>query len=387
MRRHCCCAYPCRVSVLWVVTIAVTALALGVVIGRAARGPASNEAAGDELRVLRTVLDVIPDGAAIVDAADRVTASSSNWATLGLLHAGRIAPAELRELHRAALKSQEPGAVEITVSPGGSRIAQWEGRFQVSPLDSQTTLVIAQDLSEERRLSDVRRDFVANVSHELKTPVAALLLLAEGVKAAGDDHDQASHFADRMQVEVRRLNEMVSDLVELSRVQGEAHTRASGPVAVADFVAEAVDAMRVSAGQRAITVNVAAIDPDLTVFGDKSQLATAMRNLVSNAINYSPPKTSVGIGVRATEDTVALSVTDQGAGISPADQSRIFERFYRVDPARSRETGGTGLGLAIVKHVCANHGGDVAVWSRLGEGSTFTLTLPRHHESRTEGSP
>lgn len=361
---------------MWVVVVA--ALVLGVALGYAARKPPADEDASDQLRVLRTVLDVIPDAAAIVDSADRITASSSNWATLGLLHAGRVAPSDLRELHRTALRSGEPQALEVNVTPGGSRMAQWEARFQVSPLDADTTLVIAQDLSEERRLNDVRRDFVANVSHELKTPVAALVLLAEGVKAAHDDSEQAAHFAERMQVEARRLSELVSDLVELSRVQGEALTRASAPVVVADFVAEAVDAMRVSAQQRSITVNVSHIDPALAVFGDKSQLATALRNLVSNAINYSPPKTAVGIGVKASTDSVAISVTDQGAGISATDQVRIFERFYRVDPARSRETGGTGLGLAIVKHVCANHGGDVTVWSKVGDGSTFTLTFPRH---------
>jgi two-component system sensor histidine kinase SenX3 len=365
------------VSTVWALALAALASGAGAAVAvTVMRTKIPAAASYDPLAVLRTVLDVIPDAAAIVDESDKVVAASSNWASRGLLHAGRVAPHEVRVLHREALAAHAGSAVELTIVPNGSRLAQWEARIQVTPLDEAVTLIVAQDLSEERRLNDVRRDFVVNVSHELKTPVAALSLLAESVKVAASDPQKAAHFADRIGIEVTRLAELVSDLVELSRVQGEAPSRAMQRVTVAAIVAEAVDATRTSAEQRDIAVVVGDIDSQWAVYGDPSQLTTALRNLVSNAINYSPRTTRVGIGVRRLQGRMEISVTDQGPGIAPAEQARVFERFYRVDPARSRETGGTGLGLAIVKHVCANHGGEVTLWSRLGEGSTFTLLLP-----------
>jgi two-component system sensor histidine kinase SenX3 len=219
---------------------------------------------------------------------------------------------------------------------------------------------------------------VANVSHELKTPVGALSLLAEAVQAADGDTERARKFAARMQIEVRRLTAMLSDLVELSRVQDDAPLQNSKPVLVDMIIAEAVDGMHITAEQRKINIVVAEDIAVGKIFGDESQLVAALRNLISNAIKYSPSGTKVGIGAKRVNDSIEISVTDQGPGISEEDQHRVFERFYRVDPARSRETGGTGLGLAIVKHVCANHGGDCFVWSREGEGSTFTLRFPAY---------
>jgi two-component system sensor histidine kinase SenX3 len=181
-----------------------------------------------------------------------------------------------------------------------------------------------------------------------------------------------------MQIEVRRLTAMLSDLVELSRVQDDAPLQNSKPVLVDSIIAEAVDGMHITAEQRRIEVVVADNIAVGKIFGDESQLVAALRNLISNAIKYSPVGTKVGIGAKRLNDFIEIYVTDQGPGISEENQPRVFERFYRVDPARSRETGGTGLGLAIVKHVCANHGGDCFVWSREGEGSTFTLRFPAY---------
>jgi two-component system sensor histidine kinase SenX3 len=338
----------------------------------------------DQISALKQILDVLPDAAAVVDATDIVVASSSNCVAMGIITSDRLAPVELRALNREAHRTGKTVSRDATISRTGDAMGDWEARLQVSPLESGYSLVLAQDLSEERRLNDVRRDFVANVSHELKTPVGALSLLAEAVQAADQDIAQARHFAARMQLEVRRLTDLIADLVELSRVQGDAPLRNSKPVPVQDIVAEAVDSMKIAAEKRGIQVNVA---PDIAVgsiFGDEAQLVTALRNLVSNAINYSPEGTKVGVGVRREDDFIELTVTDQGPGISEIDQTRIFERFYRVDPARSRETGGTGLGLAIVKHVCANHGGDCTVWSRLGEGSTFTLQFPVYNSPQNQ---
>ncbi len=203
-------------------------------------------------------------------------------------------------------------------------------------------------------------------------------LLAEAVQAADSDVEQVRHFANRMQLEARRLTDLIADLVELSRVQGEAALRNSKPVVTSSIISEAVDATKLAADKRDIQVTVTDSPDSGRIFGDEAQLVAALRNLVSNAINYSPPGTKVGIGTRRADGMIEISVTDQGPGIAEAELSRIFERFYRIDPARSRETGGTGLGLAIVKHICANHGGDCTVWSRVGEGSTFTLRFPAY---------
>lgn len=335
--------------------------------------------------MLTEVLDVIPDAAVLVDSADHVIASSSNSAAMGLVVGDRLGPVELRALNRESGRLGQTLSKECVIKRNGTKLGEWEARLQVSPLGEGVALMIAQDLSESRRLNDVRRDFVANVSHELKTPVGALSLLAEAIQAADNDTAQVRKFADRMQLEVRRLTDLVSDLVELSRVQSETHVRNLRAVAVSDIIAEAVDAMKLAAQQRDITVALSDTSAVGSVYGDEKQLTTALRNLVSNAINYSPPNTRVGVGARLVGDTVEISVTDQGPGISDADQERVFERFYRVDPARSRETGGTGLGLAIVKHVCANHGGDCTVWSQLGEGATFTLHLPAYVGNGEQG--
>ena len=343
----------------------------------------------DRVAALREILDVLPDAAAVVDSQDRVLASSSNCVAMGLVIGDRLGPIELRALNREVNRLGKSLSRETTIGQSANGLGGWEARLQLSPLDEELSLLIAQDLSEERRLNEVRRDFVANVSHELKTPVGALALLAEAVQSADTDIEQVRHFSSRMQIEVARLIEMIADLVELSRVQGDTAMRHSEPVSVHNLISAAVDDVRVVASEHQIELTVAeSLDVGL-IFGDERQLVTAIRNLLSNAINYSPKGTKVGIGARIVEESIEISVTDQGPGIPEAELSRIFERFYRVDPARSRDTGGTGLGLAIVKHVCANHGGDCFVWSSVGQGSTFTLKFPTYVNgllSPTEGS-
>lgn len=360
----------------WLILV-LAALAVGLVGGKALASRDASAPAG-QFDALGDVLDVIPDASVLVDASDQVLAASSNSASMGLISGGRLKPVELRALNREAARLNQTLSKECVIQRNGSAISQWEARLQVSPVADGVSLVIAQDLSESRRLNDIRRDFVANVSHELKTPVGALSLLAEAIQAADNDVAQVRKFAERMQLEVHRLTDLVTDLVELSRVQGETHLKNSTAVSVRDIVMESVDSMKIAAQQKDIDVAVSDLSDAGLVFGDERQLVTALRNLVSNAINYSPANTRVGVGVKVVDGMVEVAVTDQGPGIAEADQGRIFERFYRVDPARSRETGGTGLGLAIVKHICANHGGECTVWSRVGEGSTFTLHLPAY---------
>ena len=241
--------------------------------------------------------------------------------------------------------------------------------------------MLLSDLTETRRLEAVRRDFVANVSHELKTPVGALTLLAEAVQEAADDPEAVQRFAGRMQHEGQRLGRLVGELIALSRVQGADALPERHPIDVDHLLTEAVDRSRLPAERAGITL-VAAPAAGLTVFGDEVQLATAVANLVDNAVSYSPGGTRVVVTARAVPASpdrascVEIVVADQGIGIAESDLDRIFERFYRVDPARSRATGGTGLGLAIVKHVVTNHGGTVDAWSSEGAGSTFTIRLP-----------
>jgi two-component system sensor histidine kinase SenX3 len=231
------------------------------------------------------------------------------------------------------------------------------------------------DRTEARRVEEVRRDFVANVSHELKTPIGALHLLAEAVEDAAEDPDAVRRFAERMQRESLRLSALVQEIIELSRLQVADAGHAPRQIQVDDVVSDAVDRCRLAAQAKHIDV-VAGGDQGSRVFGDHALLVTAVRNLVDNAIAYSPEGTRVAVAVRRNDNLVEISVTDQGIGVPHAEQARIFERFYRVDPARSRATGGTGLGLSIVKHVAANHGGEVTLWSSEGQGSTFTLRLP-----------
>jgi two-component system sensor histidine kinase SenX3 len=248
--------------------------------------------------------------------------------------------------------------------------------------------VLVDDRTEARRVEEVRRDFVANVSHELKTPIGALALLAEAVTDAADDSDAVRHFAERMEREAQRLATLVQEIIDLSRLQVADALHPPEPVRVDGVLAEAVDRVRLAAQRKQISV-ITGGDIGAIVYGDRNLLVTAVRNLVDNAIAYSPEHTRVIVTVTRADGLVEIAVKDQGYGIPKADLERIFERFYRVDPARSRATGGTGLGLSIVKHVAANHGGEVTVWSEEGVGSTFTLRLPdsAHAAATRDGAP
>lgn len=321
------------------------------------------------------VLDVLPGAALLVDPSGAVVHATSDALALDLVRHGRLRVDELVALVRRSGRSGGVVEGDVSVRRGPRTRTVAELHVRVAPLSPDHLLVTAEDLSESRRVEAVRRDFVANVSHELKTPVGALALLAEAVMASKDDPAAVAHFAGRMQGEATRLGALVTDVIDLSRLQGGEPVPPPEAVSVDAVVAEGVDSTRQIAQAKGIRVERGGAR-GLVVHGQETQLATAVRNLLSNAINYSPEHTRVAVAVRPSADMIEISVTDQGIGIAESEQARIFERFYRVDPARSRGTGGTGLGLAIVKHVCANHGGDVVVWSRLGEGSTFTLRLP-----------
>jgi len=334
---------------------------------------------------LGRLLAVLPGAAFVVGADNSVLRASPEAARFGISTGGRLDVPQILAIvtsvrRDGVIREQE---LELPRPPMGKGVI--DARVRVATLSSTAALVLVEDLSEARRLDAVRRDFVANVSHELKTPVGALSLLAEAVQSASDDPEAVQRFAGRMQIESNRLSNLVNDLVDLSKLQG-AEQQYHELVDVDRIVSEAVDATKTVANARDIDVVVGS-PTTANVLGDEAQLVMALRNLLTNAIAYSPPGTRVAVAARASAGVVEVSVKDQGIGIPEAEQSRIFERFYRVDPARSRITGGTGLGLALVKHVCVNHGGECTVWSVEGEGSTFTLRLPLAPAALTPEAP
>jgi two-component system sensor histidine kinase SenX3 len=282
---------------------------------------------------------------------------------------------ELAQLVRAARRSRVTQVVELTLDSGGFPRRLLAVGARAEPLDDGDVALVVDDLTEARRVESVRRDFVANVGHEIKTPVGALSLLTEAALEARDDPDAVNHFLTRMQREAQRLSRLVQELLDLSRLQGGEARPTPSDVAIDAVVEEAIDRARNVAEAKRIDI-VRGGDAGLVVAGSEQQLVTALCNLLDNAVAYSAEGTHVAVGVHARDNAVEIAVKDQGIGIAEVDQERIFERFYRVDPARSRATGGTGLGLAIVKHIVGNHGGEVTVWSRPGAGSTFTMRLP-----------
>lgn len=332
------------------------------------------------------VVGVLHAAAMVVGPHDEVRCANQAAVQSSLVRATRIHNAELLELVREVREGQELRVADLQV-PLGRGQATVHYAVRVAPLSADLLLALAEDRTAERRLDEVRRDFVANVSHELKTPIGAISLLAEAVQGAADDPEAVQRFGARMGKESARLAEMVQQIIELSRLQSIDPLARADLVNLDDLFAGVVDRVRVDAEAGQVSLRIAG-EAGLEVYGDAGQLSTAVGNLVENAVLYSDPGAKVAISAhrvaeppgRDGEDEqdryVEISVSDSGIGIAPEERQRIFERFYRVDFARSRANGGTGLGLAIVKHVVAAHGGTIEVWSQLGEGSTFTIRIP-----------
>ncbi|GHG41999.1 two-component sensor histidine kinase [Sinomonas cellulolyticus] len=325
------------------------------------------------------VLSVLGKAFVVVDAIDGVVRASPAAYAYGLVRGHTVVHAELLAM---TAKVRGNGVIlerqlELPRGPLGQGTIIVNVRAAM--LGDEYILLLADDRTEITRTERIRNDFVANVSHELKTPVGAISLLAEALEGSPDDKEAVRRFAARMRKEASRLAALVQDIIELSRLQGADIVHMGRAVDVNEVVADAVDRSRLAAEAKSIEVRVGG-HVDVPVFGDPDLLTNALRNLIDNAIRYSPAHTKVGVGIRHKDGLVSVSVTDQGEGMTPEDQERVFERFYRVDAARSRQTGGTGLGLSIVKHVMENHGGEVTVWSQLGKGSTFTVRLPEMEE-------
>jgi len=324
---------------------------------------------------LARAIEAIPQGVVVCDETGAITyRNDAASAFVGARAGEALVAAAVEELLAAALEGR-PGrrSLDLFGPPRRTLIVT------SYPLDDERRtvggLVVIDDVTERRRLEAMRRDFVANISHELKTPVGALGLLAETL-VDETDAAVARRLAERMQVEAARVGRTIEDLLELSRIEAE-ESPDREPVPVHLVVAEAVERARAAAEQRRTPIEVVEPDAALTIAnGDRRQLVSAIYNLLENATKYSDPGSPIAVSTRLAGDHVEIEVRDHGHGIPARDLERIFERFYRVDRARSRDTGGTGLGLAIVRHVAANHAGDCRVASREGEGSTFTLSLP-----------
>ncbi len=321
------------------------------------------------------VLSVLSSSVILIDSSDTVVKASAPAIALGLIHDDRLAIAELMDLVRLVRRDGQVREREFTLEM--RRTAPLHVLARVAPLNSRLIVVLADDRTRERRLESIRRDFVANVSHELKTPIGAIQLLAEAVGEAKDDPESVKRFSERMHTESERLTRLVQQIIDLSRLQQDVLSEDSSVLKVGDLIGEACEHSQTEAERKSIDI-ASQCEPDLFIYGDRAQIHAAVSNLVENAVTYSPDESKVSVTAKSIDGEVHITVTDHGIGIPDSEIDRIFERFYRVDPARARATGGTGLGLSIVKHVAASNGGRVTVWSKPGQGSSFTLVLPAY---------
>ena len=325
---------------------------------------------------LNDLLELTDADYLIVDSEDSVVTCSETVINIGLVNGNRVTSEAIRKLIRSARKKDELIETEVAIPRGSLTNGFHERRVRISSIGKEGTVaVLIFDDTEARRLDAVRRDFVANISHEIKTPIGGISILAEALAEASNDPELVKNFSERMQIEATRLSHLVQEIIDLSRIQDQNTMQNSEMVSLNKVIEEAIDQSKVLAGKRHVELNFAS-DEEVQFFGDRKQLVMAISNLIENAINYSPERTSVNVLLRKNNEVAEIAISDQGVGIAEADIERIFERFYRVDSARSRDTGGTGLGLSIVKHVISNHGGDIQVWSDPGTGSTFTVLLP-----------
>lgn len=321
------------------------------------------------------VLDALESAGIVIDPSNNVIKASPGALSMGLVWNQQIVHEELLELAGNVRRSGDTVTKELVLARGPFGDAALHLSLRLARLGTRYVLLLAEDRTEAFRLEEVRRDFVANISHELKTPIASISLLAEALETAADEPVQVRRFANRLTTESERLARLTQEIIELSRLQAQDALDKPERVEIDAVVSQAVDQSRVVADADDITI-VQGKKSGAEVFGDERMLVMAVHNLVANAVAYSENGTRVGIGVRLQDGTVEIAVTDQGVGIPEADLERVFERFFRVDQARARNTGGTGLGLSIVKHVVQNHGGDIRAWSQPGRGSTFTIRLP-----------
>jgi two-component system sensor histidine kinase SenX3 len=335
------------------------------------------DAASRLISVLATAGMVVDDSLAVLRATNSAIA-------LGLVSGRVIRSSEIRALVRTTQETETTNSVdfELTLAEGGDVRYL---RARAVTIGAGIVLVLVEDNTEARDFESIRRDFIANVTHEIKTPIGAIALLSEAMEGALDDPTRMHKFADSLRRETGRLSTLITEIIQLSRVETSNILAKAKPANVGVVVREALERTLVIADAKDIVVNAKYPD-DVFVMGDRELLTVAVKNLIENAIQYSDRKQSVGIGVTTRNGHVDIIVTDQGVGIPADEQSRVFERFYRVDESRDRTTGGTGLGLSLVKHIALSHRGEVTLFSQPGVGSTFTMRLPRLVETSKENA-
>ncbi len=321
------------------------------------------------------LLEVLAEAGIVLGPSDKVVRPTTGAMAMGLVRDRVLVHPSLLEL---AKQSRNDAAVQLLETElvsgikGGKKLYV---RARAYDLGSGNVLLIVDDKTESQRLDETRRDFMANISHELKTPVGAIGLLSEAILDNTTDVELVQKFSENILKESKRLSALVQDIIQLSRIQAAETIVNAELVDLEPVVREAIDRNNFKAERRKVKINFAA-EKGLRVIGDEEMLAVAFKNIIENAIVYSAEGSSVGVSVQKNGNLAEVRVVDSGVGISKEDQKRIFERFYRTDPARSRQTGGTGLGLSIVKHVITSHLGEIKLASKPGIGSTFTLRLP-----------
>ena len=366
--------FSLAVIFLTIALAVVGAAVAGFAIGRRGFQADSNSDPSPFPTLAAEILELFGSVGILLGASNQVIRMNNRAESFGFVTRGMLVQRDLIELAQLARSSKEVESFE-----GVLRFGLAQEKISVSAKASLVAndyvVLVLEDRTKDIRLDKTRRDFIENISHELKTPIGAIALLSEAITQAGDDRATIEKFAGNLHKEARRLSHLVQDIIELSRLQSEEVLADAELVDLSSVVSEAVDRNEQLASKRNIRLlSDGGVGPE--VFGNKEMLTAAVKNLIENAISYSDPGSQVGIGCTAKGPLAEIVVTDSGAGISAENQERVFERFYRIDPSRSRETGGTGLGLSIVKHVAKIHRGDIKLFSQLGVGSTFTIRIP-----------
>ena len=366
--------FSLAVIFLTIALAVVGAAVAGFAIGRRGFQADSNSDPSPFPTLAAEILELFGSVGILLGTSNQVVRMNNRAESFGFVTRGMLVQRDLIELAQLARSSKEVESFE-----GVLRFGLAQEKISVSAKASLVAndyvVLVLEDRTKDLRLDKTRRDFIENISHELKTPIGAIALLSEAITQAGDDRATIEKFAGNLHKEARRLSHLVQDIIELSRLQSEEVLAEAELVDLSSVVSEAVDRNE----QLALKRNIRLLTEDgegPEVFGNKELLTAAVKNLIENAISYSEPGSQVGIGCAVKGPLAEIVVTDSGAGISAENQERVFERFYRIDPSRSRETGGTGLGLSIVKHVAKIHRGDVKLFSQLGVGSTFTIRIP-----------
>ena len=362
-------------AIFLVIAISIVAFFVaGFAVGRRGFETQPNSDPIDFPVLASEILELLGSVGILLDQNNQVIRMNNRAEPFGFISRGALVQPELFDLVKRARATKQVESFDGSINVGMKK-SQLEVSAKASLVAGDYVVLVLEDQTQKSRLDKTRRDFIENISHELKTPIGAIALLAEAIQGAEDDTETRNRFAGNLIKESNRLTHLVQDIIELSRVQSEEVLATAELINLTDVISDAVDRNEQVARSRNVRV-LFQNEPGPEVFGNREMLTTAVKNLIENAINYSSAGSQVGIGSKSIGDVAEVSVTDSGAGISTENQARVFERFFRVDPSRSRETGGTGLGLSIVKHVAKIHRGEVKLFSQPGVGSTFTLRIP-----------